>query len=80
MAIGGSASRKGQVAMALADTGAPFDEALADWENISVYYAAIRSDGSGRVAALPGVRSPLVTYSLTEAGVEPLTSYPVLAG
>ena len=47
VAIGGSASRRGHVALALADTGAPFDEALADWENISVYYAAIRSDGSG---------------------------------
>jgi choline dehydrogenase-like flavoprotein len=72
VAIGGSASRKGHVAMALADTGAPFAEALADWENISVYYAAIRSDGSGRVAALRGVRSPLVTYSLTEADVSRL--------
>jgi choline dehydrogenase-like flavoprotein len=72
VAIGGSANRKGHVAMALADTGAPFAEALADWENISVYYAAIRSDGSGRVAALRGVRSPLVTYSLTEADVSRL--------
>lgn len=72
VAIGGSASRKGHVAMALADTGAPFDDALADWENISVYYAAIRSEGSGRVVAAPGVRSPLVTYSLTEGDLSRL--------
>jgi choline dehydrogenase-like flavoprotein len=72
VAIGCSVSRKGHVAMALADTGAPFAEALADWENISVYYAAIRSDGSGRVAAVPGARSPLVTYSLTEGDVSRL--------
>jgi choline dehydrogenase-like flavoprotein len=72
IAIGGSASRKGQVALALADTGEPYDDALADWENISTYYAAIRSEGSGRVVAVPGLRSPLVTYSLTEADVSRL--------
>ena len=80
VAIGGSASRRGHVAMALADTGAPFAEALADWENISVYCAAIRSDGGGRVAALRGVRSPLVTYSLTEADVSRLARGPVHLG
>jgi choline dehydrogenase-like flavoprotein len=37
-----------------------------------VYYAAIRSEGSGRVVALPGVRAPLVTYRLTEADVSRL--------
>ena len=53
LAIGGSASRRGHVAMALAETGAPYDDALADWENVVVYYAAIRSDGSGRVRRPP---------------------------
>ncbi|MFO7279551.1 MAG: GMC family oxidoreductase [Thermoanaerobacterales bacterium] len=72
IAIGGSASRRGQVAMALADTGQPIDEAMADWENISTYYAAIRSEGSGRVVALPGLRSPIVTYSLSEADLSRL--------
>ena len=72
IAIGGSISRKSQVALALADTGEPYDEALADWENIAAYYAAIRSEGSGRVLAVPGVRSPLVTYSLTEADLSRL--------
>jgi choline dehydrogenase-like flavoprotein len=72
IAIGGSASRKGQVALALADTGAPYDEAMADWENISTYYAAIRSEGSGRVLAVRGLRAPVVTYSLTDADLSRL--------
>jgi choline dehydrogenase-like flavoprotein len=72
VAIGGSASRRGHIAMALAEAGAPYDEALAAWDNVSTYYAAIRSEGSGRVVALPGVRSPLVTYSLTEGDLSRL--------
>ncbi|HEX6417393.1 MAG TPA: GMC family oxidoreductase N-terminal domain-containing protein, partial [Acidimicrobiales bacterium] len=72
VAIGGSASRRGHVAMALADTGAPYAEALADWENVSTYYAAIRSEGSGRVVAAPGLRAPLVTYGLTEGDLSRL--------
>ena len=72
VAIGGSASRKGYVALALADTGEPYAEAMADWENISVYYAAIRSEGSGRVLAAKGLRSPVVTYSLTEGDLSRL--------
>jgi choline dehydrogenase-like flavoprotein len=58
--------------MALADTGLPFDDALADWENISVYYAAIRSEGSGRVLAVPGLASPVVTYKLTDGDLSRL--------
>jgi choline dehydrogenase-like flavoprotein len=65
LTIGGSASRRGHVAMALAESNAPSDEALADWHNVSVYYAAIRSEGSGRVISVPGLPSPVVTYRLT---------------
>ena len=72
IAIGGSISRKGPIALALADTGAPYDEAMADWANVSTYYAAIRSEGSGRVVAIRGMRSPVVTYSLTEADLSRL--------
>jgi choline dehydrogenase-like flavoprotein len=72
LTIGGSASRRGHVALALADAGLPYDEALADWERVSVYYAAIRSEGSGRVQAVPGARAPLVSYRLTEADVSRL--------
>ena len=72
LTIGGSASRRSHVALALADSGAPDAAALADWEHVSVYYAAIRSEGSGRVVAIPGVASPLVLYRLTDADVSRL--------
>jgi choline dehydrogenase-like flavoprotein len=72
LAIGGSASRRGQVAMALADSAADYRDALEDWEHVSVYYAAIRSEGEGRVIAVPGLRAPIVTYRLTEADMSRL--------
>jgi choline dehydrogenase-like flavoprotein len=72
LTIGGSASRRGHVALALADTGLPVEDALAGWENISVYYAAIRSEGSGRVLAVPGLASPVVTYKLTDGDLSRL--------
>lgn len=71
LTIGGSASRRGHVALALADTSLPFDEALADWENVAVYYAAIRG-GGGRVVHLPGVKSPVVFYAMSEADMSRL--------
>jgi choline dehydrogenase-like flavoprotein len=72
LTIGGSASRRGHVALALADSGADYQDALADWERVAVYYAAIRSEGSGRVIAVPGLRSPIVTYRLTDADMSRL--------
>ncbi len=72
LTIGGSASRRGHVALALADSSADFTEALADWEQVSVYYAAIRSEGSGRVQAVPGLAAPLVLYRLTDADLSRL--------
>jgi len=72
LTIGGSASRRGHVALALADSDADYADALAHWEHVAVYYAAIRSEGSGRVLALPGARSPLVTYNLTEGDMSRL--------
>ncbi|MEO7429712.1 MAG: GMC family oxidoreductase [Acidimicrobiales bacterium] len=72
LAIGGSASRRGHVALALADSGADIADALADWEHVFVYYAAIRSDLGGRVLAVPGMRAPLVTYRLTDSDLSRL--------
>ncbi len=69
--IGGSASRKGQVAMALADSGAEYSEAMTDWSHVAVYYAAIR-EGIGRVRVVPGLRAPIVTYNLTDADMSRL--------
>lgn len=72
LAIGGSASRRGHVGLALADSGADIGEALEDWENVFVYYAAIRSDRGGRVLAVPGLQAPLVTYRLTDSDLSRL--------
>ena len=51
---------------------ADFDDALADWEHVVVYYAAIRSDGGGRVLAVPGLKAPVVTYRLTDGDLSRL--------
>ncbi len=73
LTIGGSASRRGQVAMAVADAAPDrLTAVIDDWRNVVVYYAAIRSTGSGRVVALPGLRAPLVTYSLTDGDMSRL--------
>ncbi len=72
LTIGGSASGPGHVALALADSSADYRDALADWERVTVYYAAIRSDGAGRVTAVPGLRAPVVTYRLTESDMSRL--------
>ncbi len=73
LTIGGSASRRGHVALAVADA-APrdLDRVLDEWRNVVVYYAAIRSVGSGRVLAIPGLRAPLVTYALTDSDLSRL--------
>ena len=39
--------------------------AVTAWPEIAVYYAAITSEGRGRVTAIPGMRDPLVSYRLT---------------
>lgn len=65
LSFGGSASQPGLVALALADNWADMRDAVTAWPEIAVYYAAITSEGRGRVTALPGMRDPLVTYRLT---------------
>jgi choline dehydrogenase-like flavoprotein len=72
LTIGGSVSRKGHIALALSDSGADFTDALADWERVFVYYAAIRGDAGGRVFAVPGLRAPIVSYRLTDADLSRL--------
>jgi choline dehydrogenase-like flavoprotein len=73
LTIGGSASRRGQVALAIVDAAPHALAAVLDeWRNVVVYYAAIRSAGSGRVRALPGLRAPLVTYTVTDADMSRL--------
>lgn len=65
LSLGGSASRPGLVALALADGWERFGGAVERWRHLSVYYAAIQSVGRGRVQAVPGLADPLVTYRLT---------------
>ena len=65
ISFGGSASHPGLVALSLADNWPEFGHAINDWQRVSVYYAAITSQGKGRVKAIPGLRDPLVTYHLS---------------
>jgi choline dehydrogenase-like flavoprotein len=65
LSFGGSASSPGMVALALGDHWSLFGEAIESWKHISLYYAAITSEGRGRVLAVPGWRDPVVTYRLT---------------
>ncbi|HEV3225988.1 MAG TPA: GMC family oxidoreductase [Acidimicrobiales bacterium] len=72
LTIGGSVSRRGHIALALSDSAADFSEALADWERVFVYYAAIRGDASGRIVAVPGLKAPIVSYRLTDGDMSRL--------
>ena len=65
LSFGGSASGPGLAALALSDSWDRFGPAIEDWRRLTVYYAAITSEGRGSVRAVPGLRDPLVTYRLT---------------
>ncbi|WP_193607105.1 FAD-dependent oxidoreductase [Nocardioides lijunqiniae] len=65
MTMGGSAGRPGMIALGLSGTWDRDRELSADWRRQSVYYASIRSQGTGRVRVLPGAADPVVTYHLT---------------
>ena len=49
----------------MADDWPRFGAAISAWEEMAVYYAAITSEGRGRVMSVPGLPDPLVTYRLT---------------
>jgi choline dehydrogenase-like flavoprotein len=74
LSFGGSASNPGLVALALSDNWDTVGRAVQDWQRISVYYAAITSEGRGRVRAVPGLSDPVVTYHLTRNDRELLRS------
>ncbi len=65
LSFGGSASQPGLVALSLSDHWPLMRDAVTSWRDIAVYYAAITSEGRGRVTAVPAMRDPLVTYRLT---------------
>jgi choline dehydrogenase-like flavoprotein len=74
LSFGGSASNPGLVALSLLDEWRSFRSAVTDWPRMSVYYAAITSEGLGRVMSVPGLRDPIVTYRLTRRDRETLRS------
>jgi len=65
LSFGGSASNPGLVALSLLDQWSTFQHAITEWRKISVYYAAITSEGLGRVRSFPRMKDPVVTYGLT---------------
>jgi choline dehydrogenase-like flavoprotein len=65
LSFGGSASSPALVALSLNDHWSLFGDAVEAWRQIALYYAAITSEGRGRVVAVPGWRDPVVTYRLT---------------
>jgi choline dehydrogenase-like flavoprotein len=65
LTFGGSASRPGMQALALADNWADFRHAMERPEQNAVYYGAIRPQGRGQVRTIPGLRDPLVMFRLT---------------
>jgi choline dehydrogenase-like flavoprotein len=72
VSFGGSVSRPGYVALALADDWTHNRELAERWAEIGVYYAAIAPEGRGRVVAIPGLRDPLVTFGLTRRDMQRL--------
>lgn len=74
LSFGGSASHAGLVALSLLDEWDSFKSAIEEWRNMAVYYAAITSEGHGRVTSVRGLRDPIVTYRLTHRDRELLRS------
>jgi choline dehydrogenase-like flavoprotein len=74
MTLGGSAGRPGMIALALSGTWERDRDLVADWRRQSVYYASIRSQGTGRVRVVPGLADPVVTYRLTRSDLDALRS------
>lgn len=75
LSFGGSASRPGYVALALADDWAARRALMEHPDRLAVYYAAIRpGSASGRVRAIPGLRDPLVSFRLSRTDLALLAS------
>ncbi|MDJ0868907.1 MAG: FAD-dependent oxidoreductase [Myxococcota bacterium] len=66
--IGGSVFTPGFLAMLLARDGRERSEAMPQWRNMALYYAAARGMHSGSVRAVPGLDSGvLARYAISEA-------------
>jgi choline dehydrogenase-like flavoprotein len=74
LSLGGSASRPSLIALSLAPNWATFGGSVGRWRHQAVYYAAIQSNGTGRVRAVPGFQDPMVTYRLRSGDGDRLRS------
>jgi len=74
LTFGGSASRAALIALALGDTWSRDRWLLDEPQQNAVYYASIRSIGTGLVRAIPGFDAPAVGYRLTRRDVDLLRS------
>lgn len=72
MSLGGSAANLPMLGLALLRTRQPLDDLATRLWRMPIYYAAIRSQGRGRVRVVPGMRDPLVTYRITSADLQRL--------
>jgi choline dehydrogenase-like flavoprotein len=72
LSIGGSAGGPPLLALQLADSWDAFGSRLVDWRRCLPAYAAITSEGRGRVRVVPGRRDPVVSYVLTSRDLEAL--------
>lgn len=67
MSFGCSISSPPYIALGLLDHPGASRETSQTWQRTAIYYAMIRSEGSGRVRNFPGYLDPLVRYELTIA-------------
>ena len=68
LTIGGAVFTPGFLAMLLADNWAAESGAMHDWQNMALYYAAVRGMNRGTIRTVPGsLRGALVHYRLSEA-------------
>lgn len=73
LSLGHSASRPGLLGIALADNDPGLAaRAVTQWPHLGVWYAAIRSHGTGWVRSVPGTADPLVGYRITRSDLEAL--------
>lgn len=66
LSFGCSISAPAYVALGLIDHPAAAREIPQTWRHTAIYYAMITSEGRGSVRTLPGLRDPLVRYTLTD--------------
>lgn len=72
MTIGGSATNPPLLALSLLQTAVGIADVSKVGRAAGIYYAAIRSAGRGRIRVIPGMRDPLVTYTLPAADFQRL--------